>query len=55
MLNFFLQQQLQCDESLKPVLECVSNALKLIAFAINSKSRPYDLFAKYLAVDDTQQ
>lgn len=45
----------QFDESLKPIIECVSHAFKLVSFVINSASCPYNLFIKYLQADENEQ
>jgi kinetochore-associated protein 1 len=45
----------QSDEALKPVLECVSTALKILVFVLNVQKSPYKLFASSLEKDDSQQ
>lgn len=47
-------KQIQSDENLKPIVQCVCSALKLVVFVINSCNQPFKLFIKYLDMDDEQ-
>jgi hypothetical protein len=48
-------QQFEIDENLKPVMECICHALKVVTFVMNSSNHPYKLFRNYLEEEDGTQ